>query len=157
MASADGILRVNAKNQGRGQSYLRSLVAQQDALLQPYLATVSTYYERALVFIAGEFSHAVTKKPFMHADSNLGKRSRFPPGAAGEVPVEATKDEILAATSALEASPQGHMFARVDLLHDGKSHLVLEVELIEPALYFYAQPFAAQALAQVVVSCGQSA
>jgi glutathione synthase/RimK-type ligase-like ATP-grasp enzyme len=150
-ASADGVLHVRPGELGSAQVYLNSLIEQQDALVQPFLATISTYHERALVFIAGEFSHAVEKMPFMHANLDLAQRSRLPPGAAGEVPVEATADEISLGRRALEACPPGHIFARVDVVHDGVRLRVLEIEMIEPTLYFYARPAAAEELARVVV------
>jgi glutathione synthase/RimK-type ligase-like ATP-grasp enzyme len=155
-ASADGILHVGTQQRVHAQSYLQSLLDRQDVLLQPYLTTISTYPERSLVFIAGRYSHAVTKMPFMHADSDLAQRTRLRPGAAGEMPVEATQDEVSLAARALDASPQGHVYARVDLVLDGASHRVLEVELIEPTLYLHARPSAAQALARAIVEYAAS-
>jgi glutathione synthase/RimK-type ligase-like ATP-grasp enzyme len=125
---------------------------QQDALLQPYLPTISSHHERALVFIAGEFSHAVRKMPFMHAGSDVSLRANRAPGATGESPVEATEAEIAVAIRALEASPAGHVFARVDIVNDGWSPRVLEVEMIEPTIYLYACPAAAEKLAEAVTT-----
>ena len=155
-ASADGVLHVRSGERESGQVYLTSLLKQQDALLQPYLPTISSHHERALVFIGGEFSHAVTKMPFMHAGSDVSLRAALPPGASGEMPVEATEAEIAVATRALEASPPGHVFARVDVVNDGTSPRVLEVELIEPTIYFYACPKAAEKLADAVVEYAAS-
>jgi glutathione synthase/RimK-type ligase-like ATP-grasp enzyme len=149
-ASSDGVLRVLPDRRELAEEYLNSLLIRQDVLVQPYLDTVSTYRERALVFIAGEFSHSVAKMPFMHAGSDLAKRALLPPGASGEVPVKATREEISVASRALDASPQGHVFARVDVLNDGTTPRVLEVEMIEPTLYLYARPDAAKALARTI-------
>jgi glutathione synthase/RimK-type ligase-like ATP-grasp enzyme len=152
-ASADGVRRVGTHpdDRDRAQSYLTSLLYKQDALLQPYLSTIATHQERALVFIDGEYSHAVAKMPFMHANSDLARRACLPPGASGEVAVEATTEEISLATQALEVAPQGHIFARVDLVRNGGMPCVLEVELIEPTLYFYAHLQAARTLAGVII------
>jgi glutathione synthase/RimK-type ligase-like ATP-grasp enzyme len=152
-ASGDGIQRVHPENREVAQEHLTSLIAREDVLVQPYLSTVSTHYERALVFVAGEFSHAVSKMPFMHSGSDLAKRATLPPGASGEVPVKATEQEISVAARALEVSPQGHVFARVDVVHDGVTPRVLEVEMIEPTLYFYAEPSAAEKLARAILEC----
>jgi glutathione synthase/RimK-type ligase-like ATP-grasp enzyme len=153
-ASADGILRVgpSAVERESGQSYLTRLLEEQDVLVQPYLSTISTHHERALVFIGGEYSHAVTKSPFMHADSDLALRALHPPGASGEIPIQATGEEIAVASRALEAAPAGHVYARVDLVQHAGSIRVMEVELIEPTLYLFARPSAARRLAEAVLA-----
>jgi glutathione synthase/RimK-type ligase-like ATP-grasp enzyme len=153
-ASADGIFHVVSRaleELTHAQAHLNSLLDQQDVLLQPFLTSVATHHERALVFIDGNFSHAVTKFPFMHANADLAQRAHLPPGAAGETPVRATEEEICLATRALDVAPQGHVFARVDIIRNGTNPCVLEVELIEPTLYFYAEPSAAQTLARAIV------
>ena len=152
-ASADGILHVTSGRQARadGKLYVDRLLEHQDALLQPYLATIAVHPERALVFIDGVYSHAVKKMPFMHAQSDLAMRALHPPGASGEIPVQATADEISLASKALAAAPAGHIFARVDVVRHGVGLCVLEVELIEPALYLYAHAPAARALARSIV------
>ena len=151
-ASADGVLHVtlNSRARAKGQLHLDHLLQSQEVLLQPYISTITTHHERALVFIDGVYSHAVTKTPFMHANADLTRRALLPPETSGEVPVNVSADELAVATIAIDASPPGHVFARVDLVqHDGSPH-VLEVEMIEPALYLYAKPAAAQALAKVI-------
>lgn len=104
------------------------------------------------MFIDGEYSHAVTKTPFMHANADLARRARLPPGAFGEIPVQATPEEISLATSALKASPTGHIFARVDVVRNGSVPCIMEVELIEPTLYLFTQPLAAMTLARAIVA-----
>ena len=153
-ASADGIFHVASRALEKlmhAQAHLNALLDQQDVLLQPFLTSVATHHERALVFIDGEYSHAVTKLPFMHANADLAQRAHLPPGAAGETPVRATEEEICLATHALDIAPQGHVFARVDIVRNGTNPCVLEVELIEPTLYFYAEPSAAERLARAIV------
>jgi glutathione synthase/RimK-type ligase-like ATP-grasp enzyme len=151
-ASADGVLAfgLDALELHRAQRYVTDLLRRQDALLQVYVETISTYHERALIFIGGQFSHAVSKAPFMHADANLASRAFDIPGTSGEVPVEAATGEIELGYRALKASPPGHVYARVDLVRDGKASRVLEVELIEPSLYLYAEPSAAAKLARAI-------
>jgi glutathione synthase/RimK-type ligase-like ATP-grasp enzyme len=153
-ASADGVLRVGCKDLEReiGNLHLHRLLAEQDVLVQPYLSTVADYHERALVFIDGAYSHAVTKLPFMHANSEIGLRAFHPAGTSGEKPIRATKEEIAIAMRALGAVPSGHVYARVDLVRDASSILVLEVELIEPALYLFACPTAARRLAYTILA-----
>ncbi|HKE35977.1 MAG TPA: hypothetical protein VKB39_01005 [Candidatus Baltobacteraceae bacterium] len=153
-ASAHGVMHVRreAAQVSEGDAYLRELLSAGDAIVQPYLESIATHHERALAFIDGTFSHAVTKAPFMHAHARLGDRAGMPPGASGEVPVEATDEEIAVASAALRASPPGHVYARVDLVRDDEGQLcILEVELIEPTLYLYADPSAPSRLARAIV------
>ena len=159
-ASADGVMFVGPQDEQRkgGQRYVDHLLGEQDGLLQPYFRSVSDYLERALVFIAGNYSHAVTKRPFMHANIDLAARAGVPAGSAGELPVEASTQEIAVAAHALEASGFSSAYARVDLLRDENGAIrVLEVELIEPTLYLFAQPSAAATLARTIVASVQGA
>ena len=153
-ASADGIIRVGSSDpeQERGELLFRRLINDQDVLVQPYLSSIAEDLERALVFIDGRYSQAVTKQPFMHAESDLALRSFEPPGASGETPIEATASEIQVAHDALSESPNGHVYARVDLVRDSGSLRIMEVELIEPTLYLYAHPPAALALAGAILA-----
>lgn len=159
-ASADGVMFVGPQSEQRegGQRYVDHLLREQDGLLQPYFRSVSDYLERALVFIGGTYSHAVTKRPFMHANIDLAARARVPAGSSGELPVTATAQEVAAATRALEASGFSSAYARVDLLRDEAGSIrVLEVELIEPTLYLFAEPSAAERLARTIVASAQGA
>ena len=158
-ASAQGVMHVGASSQeiSAGQAYVRELLDRGEAIVQPYLESIATHHERALVFIDGTYSHAVTKAPFMHANARLGDRAGMPPGASGEIPVDATSDEIAIATAALDASPPGHVYARVDVVRDDDGlPCILEVELIEPTLYLYADPAAPVRLARALVRACQS-
>ena len=156
-ASAHGVMHVrrDGARVREGDEYLRALLQTGDAIVQPYLESIATHHERALVFIEGRYSHAVTKAPFMHANARLGDRAGMPPGASGEVPVAAAPEEIEVASAALRASPPGHVYARVDVVRDddGRS-CILEVELIEPTLYLYADPAAPSRLAHALLESG---
>jgi glutathione synthase/RimK-type ligase-like ATP-grasp enzyme len=149
-ASSDGVLRRDASD---APATARAMLVHDDVLLQPYLRSIVSRPERALVFIAGAYSHAVTKAPFMHAGIDLAARAGEPPGAAGELPVLATADEVAAAARALAAGPPGHVYARVDVARDDDGAIVvMEVELIEPTLYLFARPASAHDLAAAVLA-----
>ena len=51
-----------------GQAFLAALLAERDALVQPYLPAAEGSGERALVFIDGALSHAVRKSPRLSGD-----------------------------------------------------------------------------------------
>ena len=121
----------------RDEARFKALVAQRDLLVQPYIATVESVAERAMVFIAGEFSHAMHKEPRF-----TGQEEKV----SGPHPV--TDAELKVAKAALAAVPGATSYARVDLFRgeDG-SPMVSEVELLEPSLFLWAHPPAADALA----------
>lgn len=125
-----------------GQAHLNRLALEKGALVQPYLDSVTTYGERALVFIQNRYSHAVRKKPF---DTLLAVRE------STIALVEATRDEVELARKAIAQVPGQTMYARVDLLRDRDGDpCVSEVELIEPALYLAAHGPARTMLADAV-------
>ncbi|HZY97287.1 MAG TPA: hypothetical protein VFE35_09305 [Candidatus Cybelea sp.] len=131
-AATHGVLLV--RNEGAalmmGQAHLNTLSRTQDVLVQPYVETVVTHGERALIFLDGRFSHAVVKKPFDTALAIRDARSAL---------VSAAPDELSVASKALAAVPGAPLYARVDLIHDLELNArVSEVELIEPGLYLGA-------------------
>jgi glutathione synthase/RimK-type ligase-like ATP-grasp enzyme len=143
------LIRGDRDSLARGQVHLDRLLQEHDALVQPYLESVMSYGERALIFIENFHSHTVVKKPF---DKVLAVRANITPV------VEAAADEIDLAINALRRVPVRPMYARVDLLRDsnGESR-ISEVELIEPGLYFGACPEAvtlfADALERQIEEC----
>jgi glutathione synthase/RimK-type ligase-like ATP-grasp enzyme len=110
-----------------GQAHFDRLIETEDVLIQPYLASVAGYGERALIFFRGCYSHAVLKKPFDTILRVSDSRSAR---------VEATGEELAVATKALTSVPGDPLYARIDLLRDDMAKVcVSEVELIEPGLY----------------------
>ena len=118
---------------------LRMLNENRSVLLQPYLSRVDEHGETALIYFEGGFSHAIRKGPIL-------KRKEGPKTGlfAKETVTARTPDaaELRVATRALKAMPFDiPLYARVDLIRDEDGEpVVLELELIEPSLFF---PFAA--------------
>ncbi|HTP39683.1 MAG TPA: hypothetical protein VMI92_08935 [Steroidobacteraceae bacterium] len=113
----------------------RLLDAGRSALLQPYLARVDAEGESALVFFGGEFSHSIRKAALLRAGSGAAGSTIAPETIHART---ASADELAVARQALAGIPAGvPLYARVDLLRDaaGQSR-VLELELIEPSLFF---------------------
>ena len=103
---------------------------------QPYLAAVDDDGESALLYLGGEFSHAVRKGPMLHgpADSVAGLYKDEHISAQAATPAQRA-----VADAALAAVPGGGdrlLYARVDLIPgpDG-APLLVELELTEPSLY----------------------
>jgi glutathione synthase/RimK-type ligase-like ATP-grasp enzyme len=113
--------------------HLAELTRTGAALIQRYLASVEGYGERCLVWIDGELSHAVRKA------------RRF----AGDLeqitgPFDIAHDERVVAEAALAPYRDRILYGRVDLARDDRGQpRVMEVELIEPSLFFGRRPDAA--------------
>ncbi len=127
----------------------RLLAAGQSVLLQPYLRRVDEEGEAALIFFAGEFSHSVRKGALLQPGSGATTELFAPETISAR---EAAADELAVARQALAAVPFGApLYARVDLIRDGLGQpRLLELELIEPSLFFAHAPQAAARFAQSI-------
>lgn len=101
-----------------------------DAIVQPYLPAIEQEGELSLLFIGGEFSHAVRKV------ARAGD-FRIQPQFGGRLTrADADADALSIATHALAALPAAPLYARVDLIRLPDGGLALmELEAIEPDLY----------------------
>jgi hypothetical protein len=137
---------------GQARAHIRRLLnAGRAVMVQPYQSSVDTEGESGLIFLGGLFSHAIGKGPLLEVDggpqSHLYQHEQI--GA-----VTPTEAQLEAAHLALETAE--HLlgpttYARVDLvtLPDGRP-AVLELELLDPALFFETAPAAAARFAQVL-------
>jgi glutathione synthase/RimK-type ligase-like ATP-grasp enzyme len=141
-AGSRGTLRVTEEAAERDDAHLRVLVDRGDALVQPYMASVEEYGERAIVWIDGELTHAVRK-----ARRFLGDRERV----SRAVPI--APDEAELARRAIAAAPGPLLYARVDVIRDDHgTPRVMELELIEPSLFFPQSPDALRAFVLAVTN-----
>jgi hypothetical protein len=143
-AGSLGTLRVAPEAFERDDAHLRVLVARGDALVQPYQASVTEYGERALVWIDGELTHAVRKAPRFYGD-----RERV----SSAVPIAPDEAELARAAIAAATERVGALlYARVDVVRDETSApRVMEVELIEPSLFFEKAPASLERYVRAVV------
>jgi len=113
-----------------------------DAVVQPYLADVERRGETSVILIGGEATHAVRKLP---AEGDFRIHDHW--GGRAE-PVAPADADLAVARAALATLPAVPAYARVDLLYDGDRPLVVELELVEPYLWFEVVPEAAELLAR---------
>ena len=113
-------------------------------LVQPFVEAIATRGEWSMVFIEGEMTHAVLKRPaagdFRVQSSHGGTLARAMPSRA----------MVAGGQHALAALPAAPLYARVDCVEAETGLLVMEVELHEPGLYFGAAPEAAQLFADAI-------
>ncbi|WP_062786369.1 ATP-grasp domain-containing protein [Aquitalea pelogenes] len=118
------------------------LVQQEALLLQPFQHAILTEGEISLMVIDGQFSHAIRKVPktgdFRVQDDHGGSVH----------PHMASLEEQRFAEQAVACVPFDVLYARVDIVRDNAGQLaIMEVEMIEPELFFRYRPEAADSLA----------
>ena len=125
--------RIGPKGLEAGDAHLQELLGERDVLVQRYLPSVESYGERALVWIDGELTHAVRKSPRFEGDDE----------SVSTTSVEISSAEAALARTALEAVRGPLLYARVDVAPgpDGRP-LLMELELVEPSLFFSQCPTA---------------
>jgi len=116
-------------------------------LIQPFIPGVELERERSLVFIGGRFSHALYRNPFGSGPTRQTPDNVHTP----------TADELTYCRELLGSLPR-LAYARVDLLPVNARPALMELEIIDPSLFFKAHPSAADALAaEVQAALEQSA
>ncbi len=105
-------------------------LATKDFLLQEFRPEIKEVGETSFIFFNGNFSHAVNKKPTatdFRVQVQYGGRYTL---------IEPSADLLEQAESILAKIPETLLYARVDgIVIQNKLHL-MEIELIEPDLYF---------------------
>jgi len=135
----------------------RLLDDRRSVLLQPYLDRVDEAGETALIFFAGQFSHAIRKGPLLRRGEGPTRALFATEQISARIP---DNDELLLAKQTLAAMPfdEPLLYARVDLIRaaDG-SPRVLELELTEPSLFFDHAPGAAARFVQAIADRAKAA
>lgn len=109
--------------------------------------------EWSLVFLGGEFSHAVVKRP---AEGDFRVQHEFGGTVERREPeskiIEDARAALDAAARATDTPVREILYARVDGIIRDEALLLMELEVIEPALYFSHAPGAAARMAELIVS-----
>jgi len=115
-------------------------------LAQPWLERIVDKGEFSLIFFDGRFSHAVSKVP-------KSGEFRVQPEHGGVISSCTPPDGAVAlAEAALACAPAETSYARVDLVVGNNGDLqVIELELIEPALFLDRAPQAGERFARAVL------
>lgn len=119
-----------------------------DVMVQPFIPEIQTRGEWSLMFIDGDFSHAVRKMPTegdFRVQTGFGGRS-ITDQPDGEV--------IRAARRVLDVAPSPWLYARVDGIETDAGFVLLELEMLEPALFFSHTTSGAARFAEAVVGRG---
>ena len=142
--SADSYGTIIVTGSAADQAHLTTLLRERDMMVQPFLTSVGSYGERSLLFIGGEFTHAVRRS----APAGYG-----PDYGWDCPPVAPAAEEIALAQAALVAVGSPTLYARVDLLRDDSgAPCLLELELVEPSLFLGQSAAAVARLAEAIAA-----
>ena len=148
-ANADGTFRLADDPEAWAEAV--STLADRPVMVQPFLRSVVEEGEWSVFAFGGETSHAILKTP-ARGDFRVQEEH------GGTIRTVAVSPDLAAlADAALAAVPWSDplLYARVDAvrLADG-SLAVIELELIEPSLYFPYGPGSAERFANAVAALG---
>lgn len=151
-AGSRDAFRFAAGDVSGAQRHVDALAAQgRSVMVQPYLHAVDTDGETALVYLDGEFSHAIRKGPMLvvsggevtglFAEESIDPRSP-----------SARERQVADQVMAVVPSQDPVLYARVDLIPDSTgAPLLSELELCEPSLFFEQGGDAAERMARSVI------
>ncbi|MEV7972882.1 hypothetical protein [Cellulomonas sp. NPDC089187] len=136
----------------------RLLDAGRHVMVQRYLRQVDEVGETALVYFDGQLSHAVRKAPLLtgpyERESMSGvlyKEEVMSPREASAAELEVGQRVIDALPTVLRGLDRPLAYTRVDLVPDDEGNpVILELELIEPSLFFGQAPDAVTRFADVI-------
>jgi Prokaryotic glutathione synthetase, ATP-grasp domain len=131
---------------GNEQNAFIELLSESGAIVQQFVEEVQTRGEWSFMFFGGKYSHAVLKKP---KEGDFRVQEEYGGEAESVTPALPLIEH---ARRIVGLVPERLLFARVDAVEvDGKLWL-MELELIEPFLFLYADPLAPNRFAEAIAS-----
>ena len=111
-----------------------TIAHEKDLLIQEFKTEITLQGETSFIFFNKKFSHCVNKKP---AENDFRIQSQF----GGKYTLTQPKNDLIEQAQAIvHLFPEDLLYARVDgIIINNKIHL-MEVECIEPDLYFSLAP-----------------
>ena len=121
-------------------------------IVQPLIEEIARTGEFSLMLFDGEFSHSVVKRP------KTGDFRVQPHLGGVTLPSEPPPGAVELAKRALAEAPAKATYARVDIVPDDEGTLrIMELELIEPALFIDHAPDGGAAFVNSVLSAAEKA
>jgi glutathione synthase/RimK-type ligase-like ATP-grasp enzyme len=145
-ATAHRTILTSADQANIAQPLVDDLLQVPGVMVQEYLEEVSSNGEWSLIFFSGKFSHAVIKTPKagdFRVQHDFGGAERL---------AAAPNSLIQAATRVIAAVESTPLYARVDGVESGGQFLLMELELIEPALFLKLSEDAADRFAEAIAT-----
>lgn len=140
-ANADHTYRLTRQTMQQQIDVLKSTFSTREFMLQPFVEAIVSEGEYSLFYFAGELSHSIVKRP-KEADFRVQEEH------GGQLALVDPEPELVAlAEFTYRALPEDPLFARLDFIRTEQGFAVMEIELIEPSLYFNMDSGSAQRFA----------
>jgi len=139
--------RYRAHEGDRARRHVADLHARgRSVLVQPYVQTVDIFGEHAMIYIDGQFSHAMAKGAML----NTPQESRDALFRREQMSLDVPDASALALGEQILARLPELLYARIDLVAAPSGWQVMELELVEPSLFLTFVPEAAERLVAAV-------
>lgn len=100
-----------------------------EALVQPFMESVESGGERSLIWVDGEITHAIVKRPRFDGEDESVSGAQIPSGA-----------DLAAAEPVMDLLTSQTLYARIDFIVQDGQYLLSELELVEPSLFLSKYP-----------------
>ncbi len=142
-AGSFGAKRFDSSDDASAFAHAMSLLKEGDILIQPFMNGFQDPGERSLIWIDGEWTHAIRKSP--RFDGQVEKV---------DVSERPSPQELKVANAAIQAVPHKIHYARADLVETKAGPVLSELELMEPSLFFNHCQTALDRFVVMIEKCG---
>jgi hypothetical protein len=129
-ANSDNTFWLKKETFTNDKALLKESLKDRQLMVQPFVPAIIEEGEYSLFYFAGDYSHCILKTPksgdFRVQEEHGGLLQSITP----------CKELLTAANKALQTIPEKVLYARIDLVQHQGSFQLMEIELIEPSLYF---------------------
>ena len=129
-ANSDNTFRLHQNSYHAYEDILKKSLKNRQLMVQPFVKAIVEEGEYSLFYFADKFSHAILKTPkqgdFRVQEEHGGQLQS----------IKADAQLLATAAKALGCVPEKVLYARIDLVKHQGSYQLMEIELIEPSLYF---------------------
>ena len=133
-AGADDTYRLDREEARNTLDELKRVFASRAYMVQPMMRHIIEEGEFSLIYFGEEYSHTLLKTPkkrdYRVQEEHGGRLKTVEP----EWELRAVSDELI---TGIDPTP---LYSRVDMVRHGDSFALMELELIEPSLYFNMDP-----------------
>jgi|GEM_PF-38919 len=144
-ANSDNTFWLKKDTYSAQEKLLSESLENRQLMVQPFISAIVEEGEYSLFYFAGKYSHCILKTPkqgdFRVQEEHGGILQSIKP----------SKDLLIAGNKALQAIPEEVLYARIDLVEHEGVYKLMEIELIEPSLYFNLDEKAAERFSEAFV------
>lgn len=149
-ANADFTYRLTEEDFLFKQQNIKNELKNREIMVQAFEKNIVEKGEFSLFYFAGEYSHSINKLP---ATGDFRVQEEH----GGQLKSVAPSDAMFTlAQKTLQALPEDALYARIDMLETKAGFAIIEVELIEPSLYFNMDEESPKRFAQAIVQRAKS-